>query len=101
MKQKRIELIFQPSNLRIKIPLGLTILQAAQRSGIYISSVCGGNGTCGKCKVKVERGLEGLNSPTKREIQCLSVDEIEKKYGLHVKLGYRPTQLFLFRYKVE
>jgi uncharacterized 2Fe-2S/4Fe-4S cluster protein (DUF4445 family) len=44
--------------------------------------VCGGNGTCGKCKVKVERGIEGLSSPTKREIQYLSVDEIDKKVRL-------------------
>jgi uncharacterized 2Fe-2S/4Fe-4S cluster protein (DUF4445 family) len=82
LKQKTIELIFQPSNLQLKIPSNLTILQVAQKSGINISSECGGKGTCGKCKVRIEKGRKGLSSLTKKEIHYLSDDEIDQQFRL-------------------
>jgi uncharacterized 2Fe-2S/4Fe-4S cluster protein (DUF4445 family) len=33
-----------------------TILETAMRSGMHINASCGGNGTCGKCRVKVVKG---------------------------------------------
>ena len=30
------------------------LLQLLQDNGIYISNSCRGNGTCGKCKVRIE-----------------------------------------------
>ena len=32
---------------------GDTILEAIRRAGIYVTSPCGGNGTCGKCIIRV------------------------------------------------
>jgi len=47
---------FQPSGAGTEVPRGATILDAARRAGVYLTSVCGGDGTCGKCKVVVAEG---------------------------------------------
>ncbi|MHB9098015.1 MAG: 2Fe-2S iron-sulfur cluster-binding protein, partial [Syntrophales bacterium] len=53
---KRHEVIFQPSGRRGDIPEGTTLLEAAQSLGVGIESLCGGNGSCGKCRVRIESG---------------------------------------------
>ena len=47
---------FLPSYRKIEIASGSTILDAAQRAGLNINVVCGGQGKCGKCVVYVQSG---------------------------------------------
>ncbi len=47
---------FLPSGVTVAVEEGTTILKAAERAGIYLNSVCGGEGTCGKCRVKIVFG---------------------------------------------
>jgi uncharacterized 2Fe-2S/4Fe-4S cluster protein (DUF4445 family) len=47
---------FLPSYRKIEITKGSTILDAAQRAGLNINVVCGGQGKCGKCIVFVQSG---------------------------------------------
>ncbi len=49
-------IVFQPSGLRGKVAENTTILDAARQLGAGLESVCGGKGTCGKCKVRIEEG---------------------------------------------
>jgi uncharacterized 2Fe-2S/4Fe-4S cluster protein (DUF4445 family) len=35
---------------------GETVLEVAMRSGIHINASCGGNGACGKCRIKLREG---------------------------------------------
>ena len=35
---------------------GTTLLDAARQVGVYVSSICGGDGYCGKCKVSINEG---------------------------------------------
>lgn len=51
-----VKVTFLPGNKVIEVPEGSTILQAAVSAGQQIESTCGGRGTCGKCKVKVDPG---------------------------------------------
>jgi len=44
---------FLPSGESVAVEEGTTILKAAERAGVYLNSVCGGEGTCGKCRVKI------------------------------------------------
>jgi uncharacterized 2Fe-2S/4Fe-4S cluster protein (DUF4445 family) len=44
---------FEPAGLKAEAPCGSTLLEAARLAGVYLTSVCGGDGTCGKCKVLV------------------------------------------------
>jgi len=44
-----------------------TILEHAQKLGVEIRSECGGQGICGRCIVRIDRGAEGLRPPTSAE----------------------------------
>jgi len=47
---------FEPSGAAAEVPRGETVLEAARRAGVYLSAVCGGDGTCGKCRVTIREG---------------------------------------------
>jgi uncharacterized 2Fe-2S/4Fe-4S cluster protein (DUF4445 family) len=55
-EKKKWTVRFEPSGLKIEVPVGTVVLEAARRAGIYLSSICGGDGYCGKCKVVVDQG---------------------------------------------
>ncbi len=44
-----------------------TILEHAQKLGIAINAECGGEGSCGKCVVRIERGEEAIGPRTEAE----------------------------------
>jgi len=57
---------------KIHVPAGSKLLTALADSGMFVSSACGGGGTCGQCKVKVKSGggeilATELSHITKRE----------------------------------
>lgn len=68
---------FLPYGIEVRVPKGETILSAAQKAGIYISSVCGGEGVCGKCRVVLRSG-EVNTKPT----ALLDRGEIQANYVL-------------------
>ena len=71
---------FEPIGKRAIFMQEIDILKAAWEAGIKIESVCGGEGICKKCKVKV---LEGEVCPvTEREKTYLSNEELEAGYRL-------------------
>jgi len=55
-KNKECAVQFEPIGLKVKVPSGTTLLEAAHRAGIYLSSICGGDGYCGKCKIIIDEG---------------------------------------------
>ncbi len=59
------KVVFQPSGRRGMFPLGTPLLDAARSLGVYVESVCGGRGICGRCQISVSEGnfaKEGLTS---------------------------------------
>lgn len=48
--------IFMPSGRRGSINNGTTVLEAARQLGVEIESICGGQMTCNKCRIRVEDG---------------------------------------------
>lgn len=44
----------------LSIPTGVTLLSALSDSGVFIPSACGGGGSCGMCKCRVEEGSRGI-----------------------------------------
>ncbi|TFG20343.1 MAG: DUF4445 domain-containing protein [Promethearchaeota archaeon] len=77
----KITIIFQPDGKRVQINSGSTVLSAAQISGIDIVSICGGKGTCGKCKVIINTP-HAVESITPKEIESLTKKEIQNGYRL-------------------
>lgn len=47
---------FQPDNITVTVNKGENLLSAAATAGVYINAYCGGDGVCGKCKVKIDKG---------------------------------------------
>lgn len=41
---------------KINVPVGSKLLTALAENGLFVSSACGGGGTCGQCKVKIHSG---------------------------------------------
>ena len=74
-----MKLLFLPDNIEIELNEKITILEAIQRAGINIFSACGGNGYCGKCRVKV---LNNADPPGEIENRFLSEKEISKNWRL-------------------
>lgn len=71
---------FEPVGRRVKTETGSTLMQSAVRGGIDLMTVCGGNGTCGACKIRLQKG--NLSPLTTIEKDCLSIKEI--KAGLRL-----------------
>jgi len=61
----------------VEVPAGTTLLEAARKAGIYLSSICGGDGYCGKCKIIVNEG-QFQSRPT----TLLTADEIQQNVVL-------------------
>jgi len=70
-KKRRVH--FSPDNVDIIVDEGENLLQVAISAGVYINASCGGNGTCGTCKVLIEKGQVKT-----RETPKLSEEEYEQ-----------------------
>ncbi|MHC1604381.1 MAG: ASKHA domain-containing protein [Candidatus Methanofastidiosia archaeon] len=68
------KIVFEPSGKKIKVKKGTTLLDAANKAGVGIEAICGGKGTCGKCKVYLKNG--SLDDVTLNERKKLSEEEI-------------------------
>ena len=76
-KDKICSVRFEPMGLTVKVESGSTLLEAAHAADIYLSSICGGDGYCGKCKAVVDDGHYQSRSST-----LLTPDEIDQNIVL-------------------
>lgn len=76
-KKKICVVRFEPSGLKTEVPAGTVLLEAANKAGVYLSSICGGDGYCGKCKVIIDHG-QFQSKPT----SLLTPDELQEKVVL-------------------
>ena len=72
--------VFQPSGRRGHFPLGMPVLQAAQKLGVYLESVCGGRGLCGRCQVTVEAGNFAKYGIISSSDNLTATSELEIRY---------------------
>ena len=81
-----MKVTFLPAMRHVDVPVGCTLLEAAQEAGIYIEASCGGHGSCGKCKVQVTKG----NRKDFSEAELVKLTEEERDRGVrlacHVKI---------------
>jgi len=73
----KVKVTFYPDGETILVEKGVTLAEAAAEAGVYIASICGGEGICGKCRVIVKRGKVEANPTT-----LLTREEIQKGYVL-------------------
>lgn len=59
-----------------------TLLETLREENIFIAAICGGRGTCGKCKIRV---LDGEVHPSAADIRYFSEEELKAGYRLACK----------------
>ena len=70
----------EPVGRRVEVDDGVTLLHAANSAGIEMASVCGGEGVCGKCRVRLMTGA--LSPITSYEREWLTEQELAAGYRL-------------------
>ena len=73
---EKCRVVFQPMNKDIEVNKGENLLNAARKAGVNIDSPCGGKGSCGKCRVILEKGelkTENTSDLTPEEKQLLKI----------------------------
>jgi len=61
---KGLTVVFQPDGRKAVVPRGVTLLEAARKAGVAITTRCGGKAGCLMCKVTVEgQNAESVRPP--------------------------------------
>lgn len=74
------QVIFAPSGLSSNSANGSTVLAAAQDAGVAIRSLCGGNGNCRQCWVKIVEGSHSKHGINVRAENVSAPTQLEEKY---------------------
>ena len=82
MENHDIILDLEPLSRRFYFPKGKTVYQFLIDSGIQISTLCGGKGTCGKCRLQVKKGVQFLNKPSQSETELLGKENLKENWRL-------------------
>ncbi|NWG09941.1 MAG: DUF4445 domain-containing protein [Nitrososphaerales archaeon] len=95
--EEKYEVTYFPHGRRDFFPTGTTAMAAAEKLGVDISTVCGGKGTCGKCKVRIDEGYETLGPIKPGETKHLTKDMIEQHYRLAclIKVKNAPLKIYV------
>ncbi|TLM79773.1 MAG: DUF4445 domain-containing protein, partial [Actinobacteria bacterium] len=79
------EVVFMPADIKVAVPGGTSLLEAARIAGLRPEAPCDGRGTCGKCRVLVEGNL---TLPTEKELaQLNSGDGIKMRLACQAKIS--------------
>ena len=82
--------LFMPSGRRGRFPIGMPVLDAARSLGVYIESVCGGRGICGRCQIEVQDGEFAKHGITSAQDHLSAFTEKEARYiSIRGELGQR------------
>ncbi|MEM4723921.1 MAG: 2Fe-2S iron-sulfur cluster-binding protein, partial [Candidatus Hadarchaeum sp.] len=73
------KVVFLPDGKSIEVGVGTNLLEAAKKVGITLESVCGGKGTCGKCRIIVEAGAGNLNKITREELNLVKIGKFSRE----------------------
>jgi uncharacterized 2Fe-2S/4Fe-4S cluster protein (DUF4445 family) len=71
--------IFLPEQKQVEVDEGTLLIEAAEKAGVYLNSLCGGEGVCGKCRVQIIKGKAKIDN---NSVPFFTKEEIEKGYVL-------------------
>ncbi len=80
MPKQTVIVDMQPVGRRIEIEAGKTVLEAAQAAGVGLVSLCGGEGWCESCVIRITKG--DINPPTRSEEANLGDDALAEGFRL-------------------
>ncbi|MEX3009960.1 ASKHA domain-containing protein [Hoeflea sp. TYP-13] len=73
--------LFMPSGRRGRFKKGTHVLEAARQLGVYVESVCGGRGICGRCQIEVQEGNFAKHGITSANSHISAFGAKEKRYA--------------------
>ena len=73
-------IVFTPSGKRGRFPRGTSVLQAAQKLGVDLDSICGGRGLCGRCQVTLGEGEFAKHGITSTAVHATPSGEVEARF---------------------
>jgi len=76
---QRYKVTFLPDNVEVDVDEGTTLLDAAEKAGIYINNLCGGQGLCGECRLQI---LSGRVKADRYAIGIFTKEELQNGYVL-------------------
>ncbi|MCD6265418.1 MAG: DUF4445 domain-containing protein [Deltaproteobacteria bacterium] len=76
---RKFKVTFLPDGKDIEVEENTTLMQAAGKAGVYVNTICGGKGVCGKCRVQV---INGKAKADKHATALLTKEEIDDSYVL-------------------
>jgi uncharacterized 2Fe-2S/4Fe-4S cluster protein (DUF4445 family) len=82
IESKNIIIDFEPISRRVYFSNDNSFYEILSELNIPIRSICGGSGTCGKCKILVQTGNKYLNPPTIAEKKAINKSELENGWRL-------------------
>jgi uncharacterized 2Fe-2S/4Fe-4S cluster protein (DUF4445 family) len=105
MPAEQLQVTFQPCGRVVFVLEGTTVLEAAGRAGLTLDTPCGGQGTCGKCRVRL---TQGAGKPTVPEGAIFSADELADGWRLACQtrltepavVEVSPTSLFASQHQI-
>ncbi len=86
----------RPSGREFLIDTSSTLLANLQKQGLSPESVCGGKGTCGKCRVRFIKGAPRASKSGRRHLSAKEIEEgwrlaCQVKVGGEVEIFLPPT----------
>ncbi|MHA1916564.1 MAG: ASKHA domain-containing protein [Promethearchaeota archaeon] len=82
LKNRDIVIDFEPISRRVFVSSDISFFEMLSELRIQIRSICGGLGTCGKCKILIQKGREFLIPPTHAERKFLDHNDLEGGWRL-------------------
>ncbi|MDX6750000.1 adenylate/guanylate cyclase domain-containing protein [Geminicoccaceae bacterium 1502E] len=76
--------------LAVRVPRGMSLLEASRTFGVPHAAVCGGRGRCSTCRVRVLEGAEALPHPEPAEARVL--ERIAAGPGVRLACQLRPPR---------
>lgn len=72
---RTVEVRFLPDARVSRVPAGTTCFTAAHWIGLAIDSTCGGQGTCGKCRVQIADGVHPISTGDREYLTSEEIDQ--------------------------
>lgn len=69
--ERMVKVLFLPEQVMVEVPVGSSLLTAAQGGSVPIVSACGGVGACASCHVHVQNGGGFLSEVSEQEEDIL------------------------------
>jgi adenylate cyclase len=76
----------------VRVPKGLSVLEASYRHGIPHANVCGGKGRCSTCRIRIVGDPSGLPRPSPREGYVLNRIGAAADPAIRLACQLRPTK---------